>query len=128
MNYIYTNTRNNRQYVLDPQTTMGEKVCLVDMASGDDKFVSPKTLKRWYSLTRTEDIVVEVKAFTGMMIGLFRVIPWDNNQVAVMTKKNKVLTFDLETLKQTNANNPKFANRLGLDYNFLESTLKWAVS
>lgn len=32
MNYIYTNTRNNRQYVLDPQTTMGEKVCLVDMA------------------------------------------------------------------------------------------------
>ena len=128
MNYIYTNTRDNKRYILDPQVCMGEKVCLVDMASGDDKFVSPKTLKRWYSLTRTEDIVVEVKAFTGMMIGLFRVIPWDNNQVAVMTKKNKVLTFDLETLKQTNANNPKFANRLGLDYNFLESTLKWAVS
>ena len=129
MNYIYTNTRNNRQYVLDPQITMGEKVCLVDMATCEDKFVSPKTLKRWYSKTVVDGIVVQVEAFTGMRLGLFRVYGADcNGNLIIWTKGDKCLLFNPETGKQTNAKSPKFANRIGTEYYFMESTLDWVLS
>lgn len=129
MNYIYTNTRDNRQYILNPMITMGEKVCLIDMATCEDKFVSPKTLKRWYSKTVTEQPVVELRAFTGMKIGLFRAeLATNTNTLYLWTKQNKLLTFDLDTGNQTNAKNPKFANRIHYTYSFLESTLKWALS
>lgn len=129
MNYIYTNTRDHRQYILNPMITMGEKVCLVDMASCEDKFVSPKTLKRWYSKTVTEQPVVELQAFTGMKIGLFRAeLSLNTNTLYLWTKQNKLLTFDPDTGIQTNAKNPKFANRIHNTYDFLESSLKWVLS
>jgi hypothetical protein len=129
MNYIYTNTRDNRQYVLNPMVTMGEKVCLVDMNSCEDKFVSSKTLKRWYSKTITEQPVVELRAFTGMKIGLFRAkLDTDVNTVYIWTKNNKLLTFDSHIGVQINAKNPKFANRIHNTYDFLESSLKWILS
>ena len=128
MNFIYTSSRDNRRYLLDPQTRMGNKVCLVDLITAEDKFVSPSTLKRWYSLTRTEDIFVQVKAFTGMNIGLYPIKAASETELYVITKSGKALWFDAATLTQTNAKNPKFANKLGLDYNYLESTLKWAIS
>lgn len=129
MNYIYTNTRNNRQYVLDPQTTMGEKVCLVDMATCEDKFVSVKTLKRRYSKTVTNQLVVELRAFTGMKIGLFRADFAPNTKtVYLWTKQNKLLTFDPDMGNQTNSKNPKFANRIHNTYDFLESSLNWVLS
>lgn len=129
MNYIYTNTRNNRQYVLDPQTTMGEKVCLVDMATCEDKFVSVKTLKRWYSKTVTNQLVVELRAFTGMKIGLFLADFAPNTKtVYLWTKQNKLLTFDPDMGNQTNSKNPKFANRIHNTYDFLESSLNWVLS
>lgn len=129
MNYIYTNTRDNRQYILNPMITMGEKVCLVDMASCEDKFVSPKTLKRWYSKTVTEQPVVELRAFTGMKIGLFRAeLGLNTNTLYLWTKQKKLLTFDPDTGTQTNAKNPKFANRIHNIYDFLESSLKWVLS
>lgn len=129
MNYIYTNTRDNRQYVLNPMVTMDEKVCLVDMASCEDKFVSPKTLKRWYSKTVTEQPVVELRAFTGMKIGLFRAeLATNTNTLYLWTKQNKLLTFDPDMGTQTNAKNPKFANRIHNTYDFLESSLKWVLS
>lgn len=129
MNYIYTNTRDNRQYILNPMTTMGEKVCLIDMATCEDKFVSPKTLKRWYSKTVTDDIIVELRAFTGMKLGLFRVSGCSaDGKLIVWTKNNKCLTFDPDMGNQTNAKNPKFANRMYQDYNFMECTLRWALS
>lgn len=111
MNYIYTNTRNNRQYVLDPQTTMGEKVCLVDMTTCEDKFVSVKTLKRWYSKTVTNQLVVELRAFTGMLIGTFKVEKETKTTITVKTAKGK-LKFDKETGIQLDSNNQKFANRI----------------
>lgn len=129
MNYIYTNTRDNRQYLLNPMITMGEKVCLVDMASCEDKFVSPKTLKRWYSKTVTEQPVVELRAFTGMKIGLFWAeLDTNTNTLYLWTKHNKLLTFDSDIGNQTNAKNPKFANRIHNTYDFLESSLKWVLS
>lgn len=129
MNYIYTNTRDNRQYVLNPMVTMGEKVCLVDMYSCEDKFVSPKTLKRWYSKTVTEQPVVELRAFTGMKIGMFRAeLATNTSTLYLWTKQNKLLTFDPDMGIQINAKNPKFANHIHNTYDFLESSLKWVLS
>lgn len=129
MNYIYTNTSNNREYVLNPMVTMGEKVCLIDMTSCEDKFVSPKTLKRWYSKNTTEDIVVELRAFTGMKLGMFRANhALNTDTVYFWTKAGKMLTFEHETGKQTNAKNPKFANSIHNELCFLPSTLDWVLS
>lgn len=129
MNYIYTNTRDGKKYILNPEIHMGEKVCLVSMSSCEDKFVSPKTLKRWYSKTKVDGIVIWVEAFTGMKIGLFRVYGADHNgNYIVYTKKDKCLLFDPKTGKQTNAKSPKFANKIGFGYNFTEGSLEWAIS
>lgn len=128
MNYIYTNTRDNRSYVLNPEVTMGAKLCLVDMSTCEDKFVSVSTLKRWYTKTQTEDTVVEVRAFTDMIIGLYRVSNNRPGDILVWTKKGALLSFDAKTKKQTNAKNPKFANHIGRDYQYPQSSLTWALS
>lgn len=129
MNYIYTDTRNGKKYILNPEIHMGEKVCLVGIASCEDKFVAPNTLKRWYSKNAVSGIVVMVEAFTGMKLGLFRVYGADHNgNYIVYTKTDKCLLFDPKTGKQTNAKNPKFANKIGFEYSFTECSLEWAIS
>lgn len=129
MNYIYTNTRDGKQYILNPEITKPGKVCLVGMASCEDKFVSVKTLKRWYSKTVTNQPVVELRAFTGMKIGLFCAEFAQNTKtVYLWTKQNKLLTFDSVAGVQINAKNPKFANKISADYNFMQSSLDWALS
>lgn len=129
MNYIYTNCRDNSCYILNPQITMGDKVCLINMNTCEDKFVSPKTLKRWYSKTATEQPVVELQAFTGMKIGLFCAeLALNTNTMYLWTKSNKLLTFDSHIGVQINAKNPRFANKIGSTYDFLKSTLEWAIS
>lgn len=110
---IYTNTRDNTKYVLDPHLTQGDKVCLVALKDGEHKFVSPSTLKRWYTKAEQPDsMYVTVCAFTGMTIGCYRVLSLVDGIVEVFTKAGKILKFDLNTGLQTNANNPKFANRI----------------
>lgn len=129
MNYIYTNTRNNRQYVLNPMLYMGDKICLIDMITCEDKFVSVKTLKRWYSRTVTNQLLVELRAFTGMKLGLFRTEhSLNTNTLYCWTKGGKLLCFDSDTGNQTNSKNPKFANCIYQEYDFLESTLNWALN
>ena len=129
MNYIYTNHRDNSSYILNPQVTMGDKVCLINMSTCEDKFVSPKTLKRWYSLSITEQPVIELRTFTGMKIGLFRAeLATNTNTLYLWTKQNKLLTFDSHIGVQINAKNPRFANKIGSTYDFLKSTLEWAIS
>lgn len=129
MNYIYTNRRDNSCYILNPKITMGEKVCLINMSTCEDKFVSPKTLKRWYSKTVTEQPVVELNAFTGMKIGLFPVeFASDVNTMYIWTKSNKLLTFDSHIGTQINAKNPKFANKIRSIYDFPKSILEWVIS
>lgn len=115
---IYQNTRDNKMYVLNEMITMDDKICLVPMDKRtDDKFVSPKTLKRWYSKRGEAQYIVEVKAFTGMKLGLFEATKRDGN-IEVWTKDNKLLVFDATTDKQVNAKNPKFANKLGMCFGF----------
>ena len=54
---------------------------------------------------------VWVRAFTGMLIGIFKVEEETPTTVTVKTAKGK-LEFDRETGIQTNSNNKRFANRI----------------
>lgn len=117
---IYQNTRDNKMYVLNDMITMGDKVCMVPMDKRtEDKFVSPSTLKRWYSKRGEAQYIVEVKAFTGMKIGLFKATKAADGLLDVWTKADKLLRFDPKTDVQVNAKNPKFANKLGMTYGWL---------
>ncbi len=65
----------------------------------------------------TEEVVEEkvetviLKAFTGMLIGEFKVVAEDAEVIVIETKKGE-LSFDKKTGIQLNPNNPKFANRI----------------
>lgn len=111
---IYKDKRTNRLWALDEMVTMGNKVHIVPLTGKEDKFVSESTLKRWYSKWDEAQQVVEVKAFTGMVIGWFKVLTESKEAYTVMTKQGKFLDFDKVTDVQINAKNPKFANKLGI--------------
>lgn len=115
---IYKDKRTNKLYALEEHVTMGTKVCLVPFDKQDDKFVSPSTLKRWYTKWEECQVLVEVKAFTGMKIGVFKVANFNRDQFTVFTKDGKLLEFDRKTNKQSNAKNPKFANKLGREIGY----------
>lgn len=57
--------------------------------------------------------VVQVRAFTGMLIGTFKVEKETNTTITVKTAKGK-LKFDKETGIQIDSNNKKFANRIDI--------------
>lgn len=111
---IYKDKRTGKMYALNEMITMGNKVNLVQMGGKEDKFVSESTLKRWYSKWDQANMVVELKAFTGMIIGWFKVEEETKDTISFWTKSNKYLTFDKMTDSQVNAKNPKFANRIGM--------------
>ena len=98
---------------------MGDKVCMVPMDKGEDKFVSHSTLKRWYIKWEETPYIIEVKAFTGMKIGLFKATKAEDGLLQVWTKAGKLMLFDPKTEVQTNAKNPKFANKIGMTYGWL---------
>ena len=58
-----------------------------------------------------EDEVV-MRAFTGMLIGVFKVVKKTKTYIAVETAKGQPLKFDKKTGIQMDAKNPKFANRI----------------
>lgn len=111
---IYKDKRTNRLWALDEMLTMGTKVHMVPLTGKEDKFVSESTLKRWYTKWDEANMVVELKAFTGMIIGWFKVEEETKDTISFWTKANKYLTFDKKTDAQVNAKNPKFANHIGM--------------
>ncbi len=111
---IYKDKRTNKLWALDDMITMGTKVHMVPLTGKEDKFVSESTLKRWYTKWDEANMVVELKAFTGMIIGWFKVEEETKDTISVWTKSNKYLTFDKKTDSQVNAKNPKFANHIGM--------------
>lgn len=111
---IYKDKRTDKLYALNEMITMGAKVNLVQMGGKEDKFVSPSTLKRWFTKWDEAQQVVEVKAFTGMVIGWFKVLKESKETITVLTKQGKFLDFDKNTDAQVNAKNPKFANHIGM--------------
>lgn len=114
---LYRDNRTQKVYVLEEYITMGNKVCLVPTDKGDDKFLSPNTLKRHFTFWG-EELMVEVKAFTGMKIGVFKVAYYDKGIIQVWTKDNKLMIFDRQNDKQSNAKNPKYANQIGRHFGF----------
>ena len=58
-----------------------------------------------------EDEVV-MRAFTGMLIGVFKIVKRTKTYIAVETSKGQPLKFDKKTGIQMDAKNPKFANRI----------------
>lgn len=130
MNYIYTHKGTGRKYLLDPMITQPNKVCVIDLINGENKFTSPKTLKRWYSKEETNYMYATVRAFTGMMIGMYPVelYPEHPELGTIITKAGKALTFNLDTGVQLNAKNPKFANKINLIYTYSKQGLEWALS
>lgn len=58
-----------------------------------------------------EDEVV-MRAFTGMLIGVFKIVKQTKTYIAVETADGKTLKFDKKTGIQMDAKNPKFANRI----------------
>lgn len=57
--------------------------------------------------------VVQVRAFTGMLIGTFKVEKETNTTITVKTAKGK-MKFDKETGIQIDSSNKKFANRIDI--------------
>lgn len=113
---IYKDTRTDKLYALEEHITKGTKVCLVPFEHGEDKFVAPSTLKRWFTKWGEEQVLVEVRTFTGMRIGLYRVADYGKTSYSVFTKKG-LLTFERSSDfrqddRQSNAKNPKFANKV----------------
>lgn len=58
-----------------------------------------------------EDEVV-MRAFTGMLIGVFKIAKQTKNQIVVKTATGKEMKFDRKTGIELNCKNPKFANRI----------------
>lgn len=119
---LYRDNRTQKVYVLEEHVTMGSKVCLVPLDKGEDKFLSPNTLKRHFTFWG-EELMVEVKAFTGMKIGVFKVAYYDKDTIQVWTKGDKLMIFDRnpdfrQNDKQSNAKNSKYANQIGRHFGF----------
>lgn len=107
---IYKDNKN-RLFLLEEHLTLGNKVCLVPFSNAEDKFVAPSTLKRNYTLLIEKDYIVEVVSFTGMKLGLF--VPVVTPTERTCFKKNHtIMSFTRTEDTQTNAKNPKFANKI----------------
>lgn len=87
-----------------------ELVAVPERKSGHSNFVDGERI----NLRKDEgEKVVNVRAFTGMLIGTFKVVRETKTTLTVKTNKGK-LKFDKETGIQIDANNKKFANRIEL--------------
>lgn len=60
-----------------------------------------------------EDEVV-MRAFTGMLIGVFKIVERDENTISVELANGTYMDFDVNTGKEIGAHNPRFANRIEL--------------
>lgn len=51
---VYQNKKNNKKFELIPELMMGDKVCLQDMETEEQKFYAPSTLKKNFWKTEME--------------------------------------------------------------------------
>lgn len=85
-----------------------ELVAVPERKTGHSNFVDGERI----NLRKDEgEKVVNVRAFTGMLIGTFKVEKETKTTITVKTAKGK-MKFDRETGVQIDANNKKFANRI----------------
>lgn len=85
-----------------------ELVAVPEHKPGHSNFVDGERI----NLRKDEgEKVVNVRAFTGMLIGTFKIEKETKTTITVKTAKGK-MKFDRETGIQINSNNKKFANRI----------------
>lgn len=60
-----------------------------------------------------EDEVI-MRAFTGMLIGVFKIVERNEDAVSVELADGSYMEFDSHSGRELNANNPRFANRIEL--------------
>lgn len=72
-----------------------------------------KSIARTQTIPELKPGEALLKAFTGMIIGVFKVVKHTSEYIEVETTKG-VLKFDTNTLRQIGAKNPKFANKIVL--------------
>lgn len=85
-----------------------ELIVVPERKTGHSNFVDGERI----NLRKDEgERVVNVRAFTGMLIGTFKVEKETKTTITVKTAKGK-MKFDRETGIQINSNNKKFANRI----------------
>ena len=59
---VYTHKKNNKKFELIPELMMGDKVCLQDMETEEQKFYAPSTLKKNFFKEEQEIEVPDPKA------------------------------------------------------------------
>ena len=74
---------------------------------------SKKPVAKTQVIPELEEGTVLLRAFTGMIIGVFPIAKTTKKYIQIKTN-TKELKFDVITLKQLDANNPKFANKIEL--------------
>lgn len=85
-----------------------ELVTVPERKTGHSNFVDGERI----NLRKDEgERVVNVRAFTGMVIGVFKIEKETKTTITVKTAKGK-MKFDKETGIQVNPNKKKFANRI----------------
>lgn len=97
-------------FLADGYEVPEELVAVPERKPGHSNFVDGKRI----NLRKDEDEkAVNVRAFTGMLIGTFKIEEETETSIIVKTSGNKkTLEFDKATGIQLNANNKRYANRM----------------
>lgn len=119
----YVSRKTGKAYAFGGTINEGTTFVLVD-EDGEKHLYAQSTIKK--NFKKVNEILevekesnelsreVTVRAFTGMMIGSFKVEEEDSETVSVKGKNGKVMVFNKATGKQLNAKNPKFANKIDI--------------
>lgn len=99
-----------KMFQKDGYEVPNELIKVPERKTGHSNFVDGERI----NLRKDEDEkVVNVRAFTGMLIGTFKVEEETETSIIVKTSGNKkTLEFDKATGIQLNANNKRYANRM----------------
>lgn len=130
---VYTSRKTNKVYTLKGFSMDTLKSILVD-TEGKEHLYSEETLKKNFKKSTKEvevkghsprknvrgntecleDDEVVMRAFTGMLIGVFKVVSRGDEVIAVEMADGTRRNFSAETGKELNCKNPRYSNRIDL--------------
>ena len=88
-------------------------VCCTKIPEKKQRAAGPRKNVKGNPESVGEDEVV-MRAFTGMLIGVFKIVERDENTISVELANGTYMDFDVNTGKELGARNPRFANRIEL--------------
>lgn len=129
----YTSRKTSKVYNFEGTINEGSTYVLID-ADGGKHLYSESTLKKNFkkgtkeveikgsgcrknvkgNVEHLEDDEVIMRAFTGMLIGVFKVVSRGDEVIAVEMTNGTRKNFSAETGKELNCKNPRYANRIDL--------------